>query len=90
MVSGEKISVLIAVYKKDNASHLALALDSIIQQTYPPEEIVIVQDGPVTDEIANLIQDYKAKYPKLFTHVVNQKNLGLGQALAVGTKACRN
>ena len=43
----EKYSVLMTVYTKDNPDYFAIALDSMLNQTYLPEEIVIVKDGPV-------------------------------------------
>lgn len=86
----EKISVLLAVYQKDSDQALIEALNSVIGQTYPPEEILIMQDGPVKKSIENIIQEYKEKYPELITHIVNEKNLGLGPTLARGTEACRN
>ena len=44
----QKYSVLMAVYIKDNPEYFAVALDSMIHQTVPPDEIVIVKDGIIT------------------------------------------
>ena len=38
-------SVLMSVYRKEDPSHLLEALDSMVSQTVPPEEIVLVEDG---------------------------------------------
>ena len=47
-----KISVLMSVYKNDNADFLKLALKSIYEdQTVKPDEIVVVCDGPLTPQI---------------------------------------
>ena len=35
-------SVLMSVYRKEDPSHLLEALDSMVSQTVPPEEIVLV------------------------------------------------
>lgn len=86
----EKYSVLMSLYKKEHPEYLRLALDSMINQTVQPDEIVLVEDGPLTDELYKVVQEYKGKYPKLLNTVVNKKNLGLGLALNVGLKACRN
>lgn len=40
-------SVIMSVYKSDNPEQLDVALDSIINQTLPPNEIIVVVDGPV-------------------------------------------
>lgn len=46
----QKYSVLMAVYKKDNPEYFAIALDSMINQTMPPDEIVIVKDEMVVNK----------------------------------------
>lgn len=86
----EKYSVLMSLYKKENPEYLRMAIDSMLSQTVAPDEIVIVEDGPLTEELHSVIKEYVTKYPELFQIVVNEKNLGLGLALNNGLKACRN
>ena len=86
----EKYSVLMSVYKNEKAEYFRLALDSMLAQTATPDEIVIVEDGPLTDELYNVIYEYVAKDSALFTIVKNETNIGLGLALNEGLKACRN
>lgn len=76
-------SVLMSVYAKDKASCLKEALDSVINQTRPPDEIIMVADGPVPRDIADILESYKKTAPalKVFYHPVNE---GLGPALAQG------
>lgn len=62
----------------------------MINQTIRPDEIVIVEDGPLTEELYEIVNDYKKKYPNLINVVINEKNLGLGLALNNGLKSCRN
>lgn len=82
----EKYSVLMSLYKKEHPEYLRLALDSMIDQTVKPDEIVLVEDGPLTDELYAVVDEYRP-----YLHIVmNEKNLGLGLALNVGLKACRN
>ncbi len=82
----EKFSVLMSLYKKEHPEYLRLALDSIINQTVKPDEIVLVEDGPLTDELYKIVEEYKQ-----YLHiVVNEKNLGLGLALNIGLRACKN
>ena len=45
-----KFSVLMSVYHKENPEFLKEALDSVINQTVQPTEIVIVKDGKLTKE----------------------------------------
>ena len=40
-----------SVYKNDNPLHFRQAVLSIINQTVPPSEIIIVIDGPVGEEL---------------------------------------
>lgn len=86
----EKYSVLMSLYKKENPTFLKLAIDSMLQQTILPDEIVIVEDGPLTEELYNAIDNYILKYPDLFTIVKNEINLGLGLSLNNGLKICKN
>ncbi|WP_286138978.1 glycosyltransferase [Faecalibaculum rodentium] len=82
----EKYSVLMSLYKKEHPEYLRLALDSMINQTVKPDEIVLVEDGPLTEELYAVVEDYKP-YLRI---VINEINLGLGLALNEGLKECRN
>lgn len=82
----EKYSVLMSLYKKEHPEYLRMALESMINQTVEPDEIVLVEDGPLTEELYSIIDEYKDR----LTLVVNEKNLGLGLALNEGLKVCRN
>ena len=86
----EKYSVLMSLYKKEQSEFFRLALDSMINQTLKPDEIVLVEDGPLTPDLYAVIDEYTGKYPDLFTIVKNETNLGLGLALNEGLKVCRN
>lgn len=86
----EKYSVLMSLYKKEKPEYLKPAIESMINQTIKPDEIVIVEDGELTEELYNVIASYKKEYPELFTIVVNEKNIGLGLSLNNGLKVCRN
>lgn len=81
----KKYSVLMSLYKKEKPEYLRLALDSMLNQTVAPDEIVLVEDGPLTDELYAVLEDYP-----MLHRVKNETNLGLGLALNVGLKECRN
>lgn len=85
----QKYSVLMTVYKKDDPNYFDLSLKSMIDQTYPADEIVLVKDGPITDELQCVIDNFlKAGVP---IHQVQLKeNCGLGLALNEGLKVCKN
>lgn len=82
-------SVLISVYKKEKAEYLKRALQSVINQTLKPTEIVIVKDGPLTKELDDCIENFQRQHPKLFKIITFKKNRGLGLALRDGVKACK-
>lgn len=86
----EPYSALMSLYKKEHPEYLRLALDSMIDQTVKPDEIVLVEDGLLTDKLYAVVREYAGKYPELLHIVTNEKNLGLGLALNVGLKSCRN
>lgn len=54
----QNFSVSICVYGGDNAEHFDAAIESIIQQTIQPDEIVLAVDGPVPNTIDHVIQKY--------------------------------
>lgn len=81
----KKYSVLMSLYKKEKPDYLRLALDSMLRQTIEPDEIVLVEDGPLTDELYDVLNDYP-----MIHRIKNETNLGLGLALNVGLKECRN
>ena len=85
----QKYSVLMAVYRKDNPEYFAIALDSMIRQTVPPDEIVIVKDGPITGELQAVIDGRKIGGASIH-EVALETNQGVGVARNEGLKACRN
>lgn len=82
----EKYSVLMSLYIKEKPEYLKKAVDSMLNQTVKPDEIVIVEDGSLTNALYAVLDEYGDK----ITRVRNEKNLGLGLALNVGLKVCRN
>lgn len=86
----EKYSVLMSLYKKEKPHYLIEAIDSMLNQTVFPDEIVIVKDGPLTQELENVLERYTDKYPQLFNIVESKENVGLGKALSIGLEHCRN
>lgn len=82
-----KFSVLLSLYYKEKPEYLRQSLDSILSQTMLPDEIVMVKDGPLTDELETVLEEYKDKFP-LFKIVALNENVGLGRALNEGLKHC--
>ena len=83
-------SVAISVYQKDNADFFDRALQSITeQQTVKPSEIVLVCDGPLNDDLNEVIDKYRKAYP-IFKVLRLKKNKGLGNALRLAVENASN
>lgn len=81
-------SVSICVYKNDNPEHFKEALESVINQTIKPDEIVLVVDGPIPDSIDEVIKDYEGN--SFFRVIRLSKNVGHGNARRIGLENCSN
>ena len=80
-------SVLLSIYNRESPISLCQSLDSIFSQILFPHEVVLVKDGPLTDDLERVINKYQSKYYilKVVSLPVNQ---GLGKALNEGLKHC--
>ena len=83
-----RFSVLMSVYKNEKPEYLKQAIESMINQTLMPNEIVIVKDGLLTYELNQVIEDYQNSYEGLFNVIAFEENMGLGLALRDGVLAC--
>ena len=81
-------SVSMCVYKNDNPEHFKEALESIINQTIKPDEIVLVVDGPIPDSIDEVIKNYEGN--SFFRVIRLSKNVGHGNARRIGLESCSN
>jgi glycosyltransferase involved in cell wall biosynthesis len=84
-----KFSVSISVYKNDDPSHFKSAIESVYKQTLKPNEVVLVVDGPVSDEISQIIHNFKKTNPN-FKVIWLKENLGHAGARRVGLENCSN
>lgn len=83
-----KFSVAMCVYGKDNPEHFKTAVESIINQTAKPDEIVLVVDGPVPEELNAEIEAFsKLDFFKVFRF---GENKGHGEARRFGLEKCTN
>jgi len=79
-------SVVVSVYKNDNPLHFSEALNSVINQTIKPSEIVLVIDGPVPDSINDVIKELEISFNP-FKTIRLPKNKGHAIARQTGIKA---
>lgn len=83
-----KFSVSMCVYQGDNPGWFKTATDSILNQSVVPNEVVLVVDGPVTDELDTIISEYE-KNP-IFKVIRLEENVGHGNARRIGLENCSN
>lgn len=86
----KEYSVLMSVYYKERPEWLQYSIESMLNQTIKTNDFVIVEDGKLTDELEKVILEFCQKYPDIFNIVKLEENVGLGKALAVGIKKCKN
>lgn len=86
----ENYSVLMSVYKKEKPEFLKESIDSILNQTRKTDDFCLVCDGPLTEGLYKIVDDYTTRYPDIFHVIYLEKNLGLGKALNIGIGECRN
>lgn len=85
-----QLSVLMSLYIKEKPEYARECFESLLSQTVRADEWVIVEDGPLTDEMYALLEEYQRKYPGLIKRIPFEKNQGLGLALQAGVPECRN
>lgn len=79
-----EFSVLISLYYKEKPEYFQECMQSILNQTLLPSQIIIVKDGPLTPELNDAVKGFASSDPDLYTIVPLSKNCGLGPALAEG------
>lgn len=82
-------SVLMSVYAKDRPEYLDAAIASMVDQTVPFRDMVVVCDGPLTDGLDAVLSEWGRELgERMIVHHLPE-NGGLGAALAVGMPLCR-
>lgn len=78
------LSVIISVYQTENPKYFEEALKSIWDdQTRKPEQIVLVEDGPLTEGLYNVVNTWKEKLGDALCVCQNETNLGLTKSLNI-------
>jgi glycosyltransferase involved in cell wall biosynthesis len=84
----EPFALLVAVYDGDQPDHLRRSLRSAVEdQTVPPDQVIIVRDGPVRSEMADCLTEFMTSSPVPVTFVPLEHHGGLGPALDQGLAA---
>ncbi|MDE6189349.1 MAG: glycosyltransferase [Clostridia bacterium] len=81
----KEFSVLMTTYCGETPEFLDASLNStLINQTVTPSQMVLVVDGPISDELNNVILKYKEMFPEVMEIVYSSENQGQSKASALG------
>lgn len=81
-------SVSMCVYEKDNPEWFTTAVESVLNQTIQPDEIVLVVDGPIPKALDRIINKYETLL--CFKVIRLDENQGHGNARRIGIENCSN
>lgn len=82
----KKISVLMSLYDKESPCYFNMALESLHEQKYKPDEVILVLDGPINNELYAVINKWLTILPIILVPL--DKNVGLAKALNNGIQYC--
>lgn len=83
-------SILMSVYHKENPTYFKEAIESMLNQTVKSNDFVIVCDGPLTEELYEVLDFYEKDKKNCIHRLQLEKNQGLGIALQKGILECNN
>lgn len=84
-------SVLISIYHKELPEYFNICMQSIWKdQSIPPNEIVLVLDGPIGEELSQCVTKWQQIIGKPLKVIPLSQNVGLGKALNKGLEHCSN
>jgi glycosyltransferase involved in cell wall biosynthesis len=81
----ESPTVGVVVISYNNRPFLSTCLDSVLQQTYTPEQVVVCDDAS-TDGSRDVIRKYENRHPEQVTAVLHEANGGIAANLNSGLR----
>jgi len=79
------LSVVMSTY--NDADHLSVSIDSVLNQDYDDFEFIIINDGSPDLRTADILTEYAARDARV--RVINKQNEGLTKALIDGCRMAR-
>ena len=79
-------SVLMAVYPGENPRYLVESLNSLLMQKDKASEVILVEDGLLSDNLINIIEEFRRALNIVSVKIA--ENRGLGYALNLGLRFC--
>lgn len=89
-MKSERYTILMSIYAREKPAFFLAAMESIRNQTLPPDEIVLVCDGALTKELETAIAQAAIRFHDQLKIIRLENHVGLGAALNEGLKACHN
>lgn len=80
------VTVVVTVYARIDPAHLGEALESLVAQSRPATEVVVVEDGPLTPALAGVLDSFAPPLLPL-RRVRLERRSGNGPARQVGLEA---
>jgi glycosyltransferase involved in cell wall biosynthesis len=85
-----KVSVIVNIWGKDNASSLFRSLQSVLKQNHKPDEVLIVVDGLISNELHRIISDFSTASNFLVKQIEIPIATGLWNARNVGIQTAEH
>ena len=84
------MSVSVYITSYNQRDYLIEAIDSVLNQSRPADQIIIVDDAS-TDDSKEIIQEYKKNHPELIDCILHETNTGVSQSRvdALGAVRCK-
>lgn len=83
-------SVAMCTYDGDDPDELSTAIESVIDQTLPPAEIVLVKNGPLPEPLEAVIESHRSAHPDVFSVIGLGRNRARGVARQLSIERCRH
>lgn len=79
MTETERYSALMSVYDKEKPEYLKASIQSMLDQTAPPADFVIVCDGPLSPELTEVLENSGQRGRSCFKSCRWRKTEGWGR-----------
>lgn len=85
-----EVSLSFVIPARNEARHVAAALDSVARQEWPLNDLeAVVVDNGSKDGTARVVQEFAATHPELLVRLVMEPNRGRGRAKNAGARAAQ-
>ena len=79
-----------SVYKNEKSEYFLQAIESVINNSVKPNEIILIRDGVVGEELQKAIDLVINNYKELISYYPFEENRGLGVVLRFGVENSKN